>query len=204
MIHSKFSPHLKVLKSKDVQDADSGKLLSSSDTSVNPLQDPLEQARIQCHGKGVTGVVGLLDGERRGDLLPSQDHHPLGQAVCQLVGLQPKELSTQLHRYSREGRGGEGRGGTGRDRGGTGRDREGREGQGKERGGAEEGREGEGQGRRGKGRGGEGGEGRGGEGEGGEGRGREGECNEHAPPGCLCTPPTSEVSYPCPSSVDKT
>lgn len=51
--------HLKVLKSKDVQDADGFEVFFALDAVVELADDPVETLRIKCHGHGVSGVHRL-------------------------------------------------------------------------------------------------------------------------------------------------
>ena len=55
--------HFKVLKPKNVQDTNESKLvLSSTNTQVDLLQDPLEEVGVESHGGGVSGVRSLRGG----------------------------------------------------------------------------------------------------------------------------------------------
>lgn len=58
--------HLKVLESKDVKDADGAEVVLALDPAVDLPDDPLEAARVQCHGQGVPAVRCL-----RGEDVPS-------------------------------------------------------------------------------------------------------------------------------------
>lgn len=60
MMAFKVQTHLKVLKSKDVQDADGSKVLFAPDSVVQLTDDPVETLRIKCHGHGVSGVHRLF------------------------------------------------------------------------------------------------------------------------------------------------
>lgn len=51
--------HLKVLKSKNVQDADGSEVFSAPDAAVQFVDDPVETLSVKCHGHGVPGVHRL-------------------------------------------------------------------------------------------------------------------------------------------------
>ena len=51
--------HLKVFKSKDVQDANRLEVIFASDPAVDLLDHPLEAACVKCHGQGVPAVYCL-------------------------------------------------------------------------------------------------------------------------------------------------
>ena len=54
--------YLKVFKPKDVKDANRFEVIFAFDPAVDLLDDPLEAARIKCHGQGVSAVHRLCQG----------------------------------------------------------------------------------------------------------------------------------------------
>lgn len=58
-IKDKVNANLKVLKSKNVEDADGFEVLLAPDAVVQLVNDPVETLGIKCHGHGVPGVHRL-------------------------------------------------------------------------------------------------------------------------------------------------
>lgn len=57
--------HLKVFKSKDVQDANRLEVILASDPAVDLLDHPLEAACVKCHGQGVPAIYCLRERRQR-------------------------------------------------------------------------------------------------------------------------------------------